>query len=891
MMTANSLRADRGRNYATYLDGKTQTPERGDYYLGADGAPAESPGRWLTDPDALRRVGVTPGVVRPEELWALMAGHRPGQPEMFLRGAGADGTRAAGIDITFSAPKSVSIAWAFAGPELRAAIEAAQQAATWSALGRMRDTVALTTRYDPAIGGSVGALAEHLHAASFLHTTARGVGDEVPDPQLHNHVVITSIELHDGTTGAVRSRPAFRFAREGGAYYRAALAQELRELGFEIEPDGTDGRYFRIAGVSEETERAFSKRAVEVEQAARRFRAEHGRAPERGELRALAVRTRQQKAPQTRADLAAAWKQTAANAKHAPAPAIEAKRAMAELWPAAVESTVTARAAVFTAAELRTVALEQAAGHGLAPADALAQLEQLRDAGRVIELADGRLTTATVREAEQRIAEQMRAMAADGRRVIDAPACTTGIRIVERRLGGPLSAQQREAVELMSGPWRAVGVIGPAGTGKSVSIDAAAHAELAAGRQVYGLAVAGRTAQRLGESAPALAGRVKTIDGFAAAVEHGRLRVDDRTTVYVDEAGMGDTDRLAKVIDLVSERGGSVVLIGDAKQLPSIGAGGMFDRLTREIPTAELTEVRRTSDPDALAAWRALRDGDATTALDLFNRNGHLHLADTREQAVEQAIQRYDQLAAEHGHAQVAFVFDASNREIDHANLRQQHLRHDRGELSDTAVEHPDGFQLRVGDRVISSRPLMQEAGARVENGQRGEIIGLHPDTGRVAIRLDGEDRAAVIDRAQLDGLRLGYATHVVREQGATVRHSVVVTGGWQTSQETAYVEATRATHGTDWHIAREDLTDPDHDGLGDDAHALGQLAERMATSRAQEPSIATDTAPPSPLSVPLDDPGRLPGDPIGELHVSRLAAGTSYDLDHDADLGLELER
>jgi len=507
----------------------------------------------------------------------------------------------------------------------------------------------------------------------------------------------------------------------------------------------------------------------------------------------------------------------------------------------------------------------------------------------VIELADGRLTTATVREAEQRIADQMRAMAADGRRVIDASARTAGVRAVERRLGGELSAEQRDAVELMTGPSRAVTLIGSAGTGKGVSIDSAAHAELAAGRQVYGLAVAGRTAQRLGESAPALAGRVKTIDGFAAAVEHRRLRVDDRTTVYVDEAGMGDTERLSKVVDLVNERGGSIVLIGDAKQLPSIGAGGMFDRLTREIPTAELTEVRRTSDPDALKAWNALRAGDAATAIDLFDRSGQLHLADTREQATEQAIRRYDQLAAEHGHAQVAFVFDASNREIDHANLREQHLRHRRGELSDTVVEHPDGYQLRIGDRVISTRPLAQEAGPRVENGQRGEIVGLAPDTGHVAIRLDGDDRAALVDREQLDGLRLGYATHVVREQGATVRHSVVVTGGWQTSQETAYVEATRATHGTDWHVAREDLTDPDQDP-GDDRQLLGRLAERMATSRAQEPSVTTDLAPAlSPTPVEFEDPSRAPGDPSDGMHVARLLPPAPAD--RSIDRGLELER
>ncbi|HXE43833.1 MAG TPA: relaxase domain-containing protein [Conexibacter sp.] len=112
-MTAASIGAASARGYADYLESRTVAPQRGDYYLGRDGAPAEAPGRWLTDPAALARVGVAPGTVEPDELRALMEGRRPGAGEpAWLRAAGPDGTRAGGIDVTFSAPKSVSIAWA-----------------------------------------------------------------------------------------------------------------------------------------------------------------------------------------------------------------------------------------------------------------------------------------------------------------------------------------------------------------------------------------------------------------------------------------------------------------------------------------------------------------------------------------------------------------------------------------------------------------------------------------------------------------------------------------------------------------------------------------------------------------------------------------------------------
>ena len=80
----------------------------------------------------------------------------------------------------------------------------------------------------------------------------------------------------------------------------------------------------------------------------------------------------------------------------------------------------------------------------------------------------------------------------------------------------------------------------------------------------------------------------------------------------------------------------------------------------------------------------------------------------------------------------------------------------------------------------------------------------------------------------------MAYTQHVYRQQGATVERSVVLTGGWQTSKETAYVEATRARHDTNWFIAREDLGEE-----GQDAARLTRLAQKMTNSRARTPSLA----------------------------------------------------
>ena len=841
-------------------------PDRGDYYLGADGAPAEAPGRWLASPDALGRVGIErTDAVHAEDLRALMEGRRPDTGE-WLRSAGPDGTRAGGIDVTLSAPKSVSVVWALGDPSTRAAVEAAHHRAVDAVLGYLRATVPTT------VDASGPAVAGELHAAEFVHTTARGVDGRVPDPQLHSHVVIASVERRDGAVAAVRSRPVLRAAREVGAYYRAQLAHEMRGFGYGIEQEGNDERYFRVLGVGEEIERAFSRRTEEVRRAAAEFRARTGREPERGELRALAVRTRATKVPQTRAELDRAWAEGARSHGLEGVPP-RAGDAAPRPWASRVAERVTERRAIFDDRERRTVALEQAPGAGLAPEQALSARHDLIERGSVLALADGRLTTARMRALERDIEERFARMGREPSRAMGPVERDAAIAEVEERLGASLTAEQRGAVVTLTGPERVTALIGQAGTGKGVVIDAAARAELAAGREVHGIAVAGRTAQQLGTASPALAGRVRTLDSLAAAIEHGEITIDQRTTVFLDEAGVGDTERLARLVRPIEERGGSIVAIGDGRQLPSVGAGGMFERLADAALSAELTAVQRTADPAERMAWQALRDGDPAAAMAHYRARGELGFADTRTEAVDRAARRYVELSRELGHDRVALMTDASNAEVDALNLRVQALRERDRELGGESVEQPgSGHRLHAGDRVTWTETMPVAGERRVENGARGAVVALDQAAG-LRVALDGSGREVAVAPRELDRLRLGYADHVYRHQGATVQRAVAVTGGWQTSREGAYVEASRAREGVEWLVARDELSGDD------DAARVDQLAAQMRVSRADEPS----------LSQPLAHPARAPGDPGQAMHVSRLAATPSPQPAPAIGVGIEV--
>jgi conjugative relaxase-like TrwC/TraI family protein len=865
VLTASSIGAAKGGGYARYLESKTVEPDRGDYYLNPEGEPTQAPGRWLASVDTLARLGLDDGPVDGGDFIAMMEGRHP-RSGGWLRAAGANGARGGGIDLTFSAPKSVSAVWALGSVSQRRDMEGAHAAAVTAAMAHLTATVPTVRRR--VHGRVLEETASDLIAAEYRHTTARGVlAGDAPDPQLHSHVVVTSAVRDDGRIVAVASRPVFRAARELGAYYRLALADELSRRGYAIDAGtGRHARYFEIAGVPRQLADAFSARSREVARAAERFRAKWGREPQRGELRRLKLENRKAKVLRTRGDLQQAWNETASSCEvSSDVLGVLLARAEGSLREGElehrVEERLTERAATFEPGEFRAVLFEQAVGE-LSAGEVLAFSRTMLADRRVLRLQGGLMTTRTVRAREQAIEERFSALAAaSGRDVGERTRVAAGDQVADR-IGARLSEEQEHALRVITGPARAAVVIGPAGTGKGVVIDAAARAEQLSGHETLGVAVSGSTAQRLGRDSPALLDRTLTLDALIARVEGGRLDVGERTTVYFDEAGMADTSRLDRLTDVVVRTGAKLVAIGDGAQLPSIGAGGMFDRLAKVSPCAELSSVHRTNDPGERRAWADLRAGRTDKAIAHYLANGRLHIADSRDQAAEQAVKDWARLTETHPVSEVALISDASNKEIARLNARAQHYRAERGELGELEVDIPNmHYGIRAGDRVVMIDQHHEPGQQRIENGSLGAVLDV-TDAGEVLIEFDVTGQRRTLVGEDLSRVRLGYAQHIHRAQGATVTRTLVVTGGWQTSKEPAYVEASRAREGTDWYVNREELGVEGHD-----AERIERFAENMRRSRRQTPSLEHRELPDPAVDMGLVHdlaPDRVPPSEIG---------------------------
>jgi conjugative relaxase-like TrwC/TraI family protein len=860
----------------------TASTTRGDYYVG--GELEGDGGVWHGSPEALDELGLDPRQpVSRSELVTLMQGRSPASGEP-LRRVGGDGSRVAGVDATFSAPKSVSALWAVSDRYRRAQIEVAHRKAVASAVGRIERDVELVRRREH--GQLRWERARSLVAAEFVHTSSRLTRDQerdgVPDPQLHSHVVILTAQREDGRFAAVDSRELFRSQRANGAWYRAELAHELRQLGLEVRGRaGRDGRFFELEGVPGQLVGRWSRRSEVIERAAREFRDRYGRAPHAGELGAIAVATRGTKTTTAEVDVSAAWRSVGEEygLTHEKAEALFRNRVHEPQRDVRSEllTDVTRERSMIQTRELEARAFELSAGVQR-PGDAREQLAALQQSGELVELDGSWWTTRELRELERQALDTARERSQERVGVASAGAREAA----EQRHGHALSEEQARALETITGEGGVVVLVGEAGTGKGVVLDAAREAWERDGQRVIGTAVAGATAQRLG--AEAGIAETMTTDSLIGRVEHQRLKFDRNTVVVMDEAGMADTRRLARLVEITDRSDSKLVLAGDQAQLSPIGAGGLFAELKDNVPTALLSEVHRANHDWERDAWGQLRQGDAERALAEYQSRGRLHIEETRAEAGERMVNDWAATRAAHPDDRVVMLTDASNRELDQLNKQAQQKRLDAGELGAQNVELPGRpYGLRFGDEVIFSAQHRVPGEARVENGTRGQVLAARERDSNVVIRTqEPKPRYVEVATREFDGLRLAYAQHVYKAQGLTTDRSLVLTGGWQTDRETSYVALTRARERTDVYTSREDLG---HAGI--DADAIQRLAERANRSNAQQASLTRAEAD-EPQRSQASEPSF--GDRLQAAldHQPDPASDRSHDDSRDRDLDEE---
>ncbi|MDE0342083.1 MAG: relaxase domain-containing protein [Deltaproteobacteria bacterium] len=554
------------------------------------------------------------GPVKPRRFEALLAGYVPGTDIRLGRLRDGEHQHRPGVDVTFSAPKSVSLeALIYARPKTGAKVVRAHDEAVRATLGFIETELLQTRSYDPATGRRPRVEADGMAAATFRHLASRNL-----DPQLHTHAVIANMTR--GQDGAWRSAEFTAVERSKmliGAYYRNELRMGLEKIGYATVPTLV-GRMpgFEIAGYGKPMLDAFSTRRRELLD----YMADRGWANTPARTQQAALYTRRRKAEPDHQVLRETWQARAQelgrardrdeargrDRTRAASPASEPRTPPSALSVVrqAVEH-LEERRTVFSANDLRAWALAHGGGrHSLDALDA--GIAQMRRDGHLIEATARRADTAFVtdraRNAEREIVAGMRAGLNAGRSLAPAEA-------VEARLDAAgLNLGQRDAVRgILLSPHVTVGVQGHAGSGKTTMLRAVA--ELAGERQIIGLAPSASAARVLEGEADIPARTLQWFltryrdvgDGIAPPekMEEARKTLGGALLI-LDEASMVGTTQMRALTRIAAEAGVErLALIGDRRQLRAVEAGQPFALLQDAgMPTARMDEVVRQRDAD-----------------------------------------------------------------------------------------------------------------------------------------------------------------------------------------------------------------------------------------------------------------------------------------------------
>jgi conjugative relaxase-like TrwC/TraI family protein len=228
-----------------YLDAVATGVE--DYYVHS----GEAPGRWIGTAAQQLRLS---GRVSAEDLRAVLDGRDPATRRSLITARRPD--RLPGLDLTFSAPKSVSLLFALSDEKMSLAIRRAHDAAVAQALGYLEREASEVRRGKDGIDRLPG---HGFVGAAFRHRTSRA-----GDPQLHTHVLVANMTCgRDGKWSALDGRQLYFQAKTAGMLYQTALRHELGHLGlqFVLKPNGI----CEITGVPTRVLREFSQRRTEIE--------------------------------------------------------------------------------------------------------------------------------------------------------------------------------------------------------------------------------------------------------------------------------------------------------------------------------------------------------------------------------------------------------------------------------------------------------------------------------------------------------------------------------------------------------------------------------------------------------------------------------------------------
>ena len=752
-----------------------------------------------------------------------------------------------GWDMTFSAPKTVSVAFAAADGELRDQILDAHHRAVAKSLDWIEKQASESRRgkagKDVMDAGMV--ISRHTHFAARPHDQTFDGSESQCDPDLHSHCVAYNVAQDtNGKWGALETAEISRQKMAVGALYRAELAAGMARLGFGIEDEihyddaGKEKfRAFKIAGIPDALAEEMSGRRGQIEQA---MKADPSLSPQAANLK-----TRQAKDEPPFEELTKKWRAhlDSFRMRHpelgmpADAEALRQRERKPVMRDQAHEDAeILAKLHETKTVWTRHDLLQQIAERNAGTLDAngvvkecnafvkrndlhVINPERIHDDERGEHLArrhrQVRYASQAVVEEERSMIESVKSRATENHRV-EAAMVATSIAQMEKARGFKVSAEQRKAVEHLTQSQGAVqSLVGRAGTGKTKVSEAVVTSHQAAGYTVIGAATGWDAAKKLEAEAGIPS---HSIAALLKGLDDGKIKLTSKTLIIVDEAGMVGTPSMSALLRHAEQAKSKVILQGDPLQLQSVERGGAMRAITKAVGGATLADIRRqkhAEDTKTAGLFYAAggdelrsRGENAKAGREILARmekRGQIRAFDEDAEAMRTLVADY---LGSSPAANEKLIIAGKRSDVSALNDAVREVLHARGRLGpDHTIEVAYGTEgktrpmpLAVGDQV---RFGAKEKRLGLVNGSRARIDAIEALEGgghRIEATLmsdikKDDGRKVAFDTREFSAIQHGYASTIHKAQGQSkneVFHYAGESAGGVSDRQLSLVAFTR---------------------------------------------------------------------------------------------------
>lgn len=329
-------------------------------------------------------------------------------------------------------------------------------------------------------------------------------------------------------------------------------------------------------------------------------------------------------------------------------------------------------------------------------------------------------------------------------------------------------------------------VVGLPGTGKSFSL--AQYAALQKNKNIFVSTTSQELQSNLEKDFSNVLNKVnKKVNGsniamlLSSKAEQNKLNKD--SILIIDEAGMIGVREMKKIIDLVNKKECKLILLGDPQQLTPVSAGNPFQTLIEEkaAKTFYLDKIMRQKTKEGLELANAVSSLDIDKTFDLINKQDIFKVSEKLEDNIKEAVKDYMNTSG------TKLILCSTNEELKMINNEVQQAKIKNGELFGTSFDLKNTkstteteYKLMINDTIQFTENAKKDrkTNSRLyNNNMKAKVLNIEEVNGKLRIELEKEDKTKFSLDVEKNNVpfRLGYGCTIHASQGLTVDNTFYI--------------------------------------------------------------------------------------------------------------------